>query len=67
MTQNLTTPGIDRPWLKYYSEEIIHARLPEMTMYQYIWEKNRDYLSDAAFRYYGTRITYGALWPTWYM
>ena len=61
MTQNLTTPGIDRPWLKYYSEEIIHARLPEMTMYQYIWEKNRDYLSDAAFRYYGARITYGGL------
>ncbi len=54
-------PSIDKPWLKYYSEEEIHAPLPEMTMYQYIWENNKDHLSDIALRYYGTKITYGKL------
>lgn len=54
-------PSIDKPWLKYYSEEAIHAPLPEMTMYQYIWENNKDYLSDVALQYYGTKITYGKL------
>ena len=54
-------PSIDKPWLKYYSEEAIHAPLPEMTMYQYIWENNKDFLSDVALQYYGTKITYGKL------
>ena len=62
MTQQLTGyPSIDKPWLKYYSEEAINAPLPEMTLYQYIWENNKDHLSDVALRYYGTRITYGKL------
>lgn len=54
-------PSIDKPWLKYYSKEAIEAPLPEMTMYQYIWENNKDYLDDVALRYYGTKITYGKL------
>ena len=62
MEQQMTGyPSIDKPWLKYYSEEAINAPLPEMTMYQYIWENNKDHLSDVALRYYGTRITYGKL------
>lgn len=29
-TQNMTGyPSIDKPWLKYYSEEAINAPLPE--------------------------------------
>lgn len=54
-------PSIDKPWLKYYSKEAIEAPLPEMTMYQYIWENNKDYLDDVALRYYGTHITYRKL------
>ena len=54
-------PSIDKPWLKYYSEEAINTPLPECTMYEYIWENNKDYLSDIALRYYGTKISYGKL------
>ena len=37
MAQRMTGyPSIDKPWLKYYSEEAINAPLPEMTMFQYI-------------------------------
>ncbi|MBQ8953895.1 MAG: acyl--CoA ligase [Clostridia bacterium] len=65
MTQQKTGfPSVDRPWLKYYSEEAINAPLPEMTMYQYIWENNKDYLSGVALRYYGAKITYGKLFET---
>ena len=34
---NLTGyPSIDRPWLKYYSEEALNAPLPEGSMYDYM-------------------------------
>ena len=29
-------PSIDKPWLKYYSEEAINAELPECTIYEYL-------------------------------
>lgn len=51
-------PSIDRPWLKYYSEEAIHSVLPETTMFQYIWERNKDNLSDIALIYFGRKISY---------
>ena len=59
---NLTGyPSIDKPWLKYYSEEAINATIPKMTMYQYVWENNKDNLSDISLVFYGTRITYDKL------
>ena len=54
-------PSIDKPWLKYYSEEAIYSPLPKMTMYQYIYENNKEHLNDIALIYYGTKITYGEL------
>lgn len=54
-------PSIDQPWRKYYSGEALSAPLPRCTMFEYVWENNRDHLSDIALRYYGTKITYGKL------
>ena len=34
-------PSIDMPWLKYYSEEVRNAKLPEDTIYGYIKSKNK--------------------------
>ena len=51
-------PSIDRPWLKYYSEEAIQAELPECTILQYIKNKNTNNLSGIALNYFGNRITY---------
>ena len=60
--ENLTGyPSIDKPWLKYYSEEAIKTPLPKMTMYQYIWEKNQNNLDTTAIEYFGRRITYKSL------
>lgn len=54
-------PSIDKPWLKYYSDEAINNPLPEETMYQYIWDKNKDHLRITALDYFGTRISYEQL------
>lgn len=54
-------PSIDKPWLKYYSEEAINAPLPECTIYEYLWENNKDYPKDIALEYLGSEISYGEL------
>lgn len=54
-------PSIDKPWLKYYSEEAINAPLPECTAYELLYQNNKDFLSDVALIYYGRRFSYGEL------
>ncbi len=54
-------PSIDKPWLKYYSEEAINAKLPECTIYEYLWENNKDHLNDIVLNYFGRKITYGEM------
>lgn len=51
-------PSIDKPWLKHYSEEAIHASIPECTIYEYIWNRNKECLDKPALNYFDKRITY---------
>ncbi|MBQ6332210.1 MAG: acyl--CoA ligase [Clostridia bacterium] len=54
-------PSIDKPWLKYYSEEAINAPLPECTIYEYLWENNKDHLESIAINFFGSKLTYREL------
>ena len=54
-------PSIDKPWLKYYSEEAINAPLPECTIYEYLWENNKDHLDSVAINFLGNRFSYREL------
>ncbi len=54
-------PSIDKPWLKYYSEEAINAPLPEYTMYEYVCNNNKNNLNDTAIVYFGRKLTYKEL------
>lgn len=54
-------PSIDKPWLKYYSEEAIHAPIPKCTIYQNIYEHNKSYPQNVALLYFGKKITYKQL------
>ena len=54
-------PSIDKPWLKYYTEEAINAKMPECTMYEYLWQSNKDHLSDTALRYFDRKISFGEM------
>ena len=58
-TSNTTGyPSIDKPWLKYYSQEVIDATLPECTIYEHIFNNNQDNLDRIALVYYGIKISY---------
>lgn len=50
--------SIDKPWLKYYSEEAITSDLPEMTAYQYMCHENVDNLSTKAISYFEKEISF---------
>ncbi|MBQ6813935.1 MAG: acyl--CoA ligase [Lachnospiraceae bacterium] len=54
-------PSVDKPWSKYYSEEAINTEIPEKTMYQCIYDNNKDYMHNKALNYFGKRISYGEL------
>ncbi len=51
-------PSIDKPWLKYYSEEAINAPLPQGSLYDYMHSCNSDRPNDVAISFYGKDITY---------
>ena len=53
--------SIDKPWLKYYSEEAINAPLPECTIYEYLVKNNKNHLGDIALDYFDRKITYRTL------
>lgn len=50
--------SIDKPWLKFHSEEAKNAIMPDMSMYDYLYERNKDNLDEIAIDYFGTEITY---------
>ena len=64
-TKQLTGyPSIDKPWLKYYSEEAINSNMPRCTAFEYLWDSNKRYLSNDALSYLGTRITFSELFSS---
>lgn len=54
-------PSIDKPWLKYYNEQELASPLPDGSMYEYLWDCNKDHLNDTALVYFGRKITYAML------
>lgn len=59
MAKELTGyPSIDKPWLKFYSEEAISTEIPRCTIYEYLWKKNKDHLDDIALSYFDRQIFY---------
>ncbi|MBE6816020.1 MAG: acyl--CoA ligase [Ruminococcaceae bacterium] len=54
-------PSIDKPWLKYYSEEAINAVTPKCSIYENIYNSNKNNLSDVALMFFGKKITYKTL------
>ena len=37
-------PSIDKPWLKYYSDEAINISIPQRTVYESIYDNNIEHL-----------------------
>ncbi|MBQ8539573.1 MAG: acyl--CoA ligase [Ruminococcus sp.] len=51
----------NKVWLKYYSEEALNTKLPELTAYRYMKQRNADRLDEPALHYYGADITHRQL------
>lgn len=54
-------PSVDRPWLKYYSEEAKNAPLPTCSLYEYLYHCNREHPDDIALLYFGGKISFRKL------
>lgn len=52
-------PSVDKPWLKYYSEDAISALTPKATLFEYLYQNNKNSKDSIALNYFGNRITYG--------
>lgn len=51
-------PSELRPWLKYYSPEVVDKELPEYNILGFLKDLNKDRLNAPALHYYGTRISF---------
>ncbi len=51
-------PHIEKPWLKYYTEDAISLPLPEGTIFDYVWRNNQEYLDDVALNFFDYEVTY---------
>ena len=56
-------PSIDKPWLKYYSEEAINAHYIDNSVYQHIFEamEREGFHDEIALSYYGSHLKYREL------
>ena len=57
----LLTPSIEKPWLKFFSEEAREASMPKNTIYRHLRECSEGGHSDTALNYFGKKISYGKL------
>lgn len=62
MPQQMTGyPSIDKPWLTYYPRESLETPMPHCTIYEYLWQNNKDHLDDISLLYFERKITYKEL------
>lgn len=54
-------PSLDKPWLKYFSEEAILSDFSPMSIYQLMENQNLSHSKEVAISYFGTKISYGEL------
>lgn len=54
-------PSVDKPWLKYYSDEARRLGVPTYTLYESLINNNRDYPDETAILYQNISISYREL------
>ncbi len=55
-------PSIDKPWLKFYSQEILDAAIPDCSMYEYLVNNTNNIKDNYCLNFFGNRITYSELY-----
>lgn len=52
-------PSIDKPWMKKYNG--VSVPIVESTVYERIYNENKNHLNDNALNYFGHKISYGEM------
>ena len=60
-TQNPVYASQAKPWLKYYDQKFIDQTLPALSAFEYVCQRSKNHLNDAALDYYGRKFTYADL------
>lgn len=55
---NIGKPSIDKPWLKWYSEDALNVKVADMKFYDYMKLCNQNNLKGTALNYFNRKITY---------
>lgn len=53
-----------KPWLKFYTEEALNAKLPKETLYEHVLKNNEYHRGNVAINYFGNKISYGEFLDT---
>ena len=54
-------PSIDKPWMKYYEYGMTDQPRPHCSIYEYMYNSNKEHPSDIAIYYVNRKISYGKL------
>lgn len=54
-------PSIDKPWLQFYKEEELNVPPVECTVYERMYQFNKDHSADVAIKYFGNEIKYSSV------
>lgn len=55
-------PSIDKPWMKHLSKRAKGLQVPEGTMFDQIYENNKDYPNELALKYMDIQVTFAEMW-----
>lgn len=53
--------SVDKPWLKYYNENIFDVNIPNLSAYEFMLESNKNNLDKVALTYFGKKYSYRQL------
>lgn len=51
-------PSVSRPWERHYSQEALAMPLSRRSVYDSVWQNNKEHLKETALMYYGVKISY---------
>ena len=57
-------PSHDRPWMKFYGQEVLTYDIPEMKIYDYVVHNMSGHENLLCLEYFGAKITYKEFFNT---
>ena len=54
-------PSIDKPWLKYIDIDSMYSYTNKKTVYQELYDNNKEHLDELAIEYFGSKINFKKL------